>query len=92
MSRAEDMVLSNRLELVHRVNEDLRAGRDPYPLLKREYEYWESSENMLRGGAEELHFLDEILRTLLASRPAPAGDAWLHRLDRGKAHRRLQTA
>jgi hypothetical protein len=93
MGRTEDMALLNRLQLVHRLNEDIREGRDPFPRLKQEYEFWESSENMLRGGAEELLFLDELLRTLLATRPVPSrtGD-WIHRLDRGASRRQLQSA
>ncbi|HXB96557.1 MAG TPA: hypothetical protein VNZ54_00800 [bacterium] len=93
MGRVEDMALLNRLQVVHQLNEDIRAGRDPYPRLKQEYEYWESSENMLKGGAEELLFLDEVLRTLLASRPVPVNlGLWMRRLNRSQAHRELQSA
>ena len=93
MGRAEDMVLLHRLQVVHQLNEDLRAGRDPYIRLKQEYEFWESSENMLKGGAEELLFLDELLRTMLASRQAPQSVGyWLRRQERSGGGRTLQTA
>jgi len=93
MSRAEDMALLRRLQLVHQINEDVRLRRDPYQRLKQEYEFWESSENMLKGGAEELYFLDDLLRTLLAMRPAPKSNGgWVRRLDRGPSQRQLQSA
>jgi len=87
------MIVLRRLQLVHALNEEIRQGQDPYPRLKREYEFWESSENTFKGGAEELCFLDEVLRTLLANRPAKFNSAaWFRRLDRGAPSPELMSA